>query len=61
MLTHLKNASYEILLQLDVVGPEKNTRTFFSFALMLYVPVDNLQSCQGDSMSSWVEPVLSSG
>ena len=30
------------------------------FDLMLYVPVNNFQSCLDDFLSSWVEPVLSS-
>ena len=28
------------------------------FVSMLYIPVNNLQSCLDDFMSTWVEPVL---
>ena len=34
---------------------------FISFVLMLYAFVNNFQSCRDDSLSSLVEPVLSSG
>ena len=29
------------------------------FVLMLFVPINNFQSCRDDFLPSWVEPVLS--
>ena len=35
------------------------SKHFYLFVLMLYVPVNNFQSCCDKSLSYWVEPVPS--
>ena len=44
----------------DALHKFKTNLGFFKvlFALMLYIPVNNFQSCRDNFLSSWVGPVL---